>query len=140
MPGSEIITEYLKTRSLMGFISLMRDQHVDTVVDIRFGTRWPVYFRPDNLQNELRKSAIIYLPLHSLGNPSRLRKQAGSDFRLAKKLYLDHIKNKIELELLKRLISDSDEKFCFICYCNTTDEQKCHRFWLKEAIENEEMA
>lgn len=135
--SDRIQTEYLKSRKIPDFLEAIKQKNVEVVIDIRWWFLYPDYFRPNNLQNELRKAGIVFIPFNALGNPSNLRKQAGEDFNLAKKLYLKYIENRIELGNLEHLIDSGDETFCLICYCKTLDERKCHRFWLREKIIND---
>jgi hypothetical protein len=187
---------------------------VDYVIDLRFSTWMPLYYRPNNLRELLKNKGVAYKHLQKLGNPSRLRKKAleeakivqfnkevsvfnfqnakrikqgkkpksledGIDqeewekdvqgFRnqvdkkafwrgrktkalkewmtlrcidqekmdnLAKKYYLDYIENNKELlgKIIKLIKNNNNMTFCFICSCNTQNEAKCHRFWLRERI------
>lgn len=57
---------------------------------------------------------------------------------IARELYKDFITMN-HLQCLRKLLSFLKERSfqnpCLICYCPTTDELKCHRFWLKQMLE-----
>jgi len=93
----------------------------------------PTYYRRKELQQALKRVNIRYENLEVLGNPPSNRDL--SNPTKAKETYLDHIL--LHRARLVRILNyvDSPLVFCLICYCATHDTAKCHRFWLKEFLE-----
>jgi uncharacterized protein (DUF488 family) len=148
-----IETEYLKGRKEDDFLAAIHAKGVNVVIDVRWWAQYPVYFEPRNLQDLLSKEGIHYLRYQGLGNPSRLRKKAGKNMKLAKKLYLHHVMNTEKSRqqlfgIVTAIIIDNqlsedhsvdghvEKRVCFICYCPVDEESDaCHRFWLKQVIQ-----
>lgn len=149
----KIVTEYLNGRKPADLLKVIRDQHVNYVIDIRFSDYQPEYFRFQALRTYLHTNYLqldacgneiptIY-NFHQLGNPPWNRPPKLTDFEAAKKNYLDYILNQ-QLHVLSQLIgfigatdtpSSKNKVFCLICYCPTVDPKLCHRFWLQEVLE-----
>lgn len=135
----KIKTEFLKGVKPNQLIDALRKKEINVVVDIRWWSVYPLYLAPKNLKDFLLAYNIEYLRYHKLGNPSKLRSEAGENFELAKELYLEYIINdftarQMFLDLFKKL--RFRKNYCLICYCRTLDPRLCHRFWLKEALIN----
>lgn len=135
----KIKTTYIKGITPEIFTKILERLAVNVVVDIRHWSLYPTYFSPKFMKDLLEIHGIEYLKLKDLGNPSELRKRAGENFGLAKKLYQDYIgsnpASKQELIKLFKLFRFR-KNFCLICYCPTYDIKLCHRFWLKEILIN----
>jgi len=134
---SKIKTEFIKGVKPEQFILKLKKKGIDVVVDIRWWSVFPIYFAPKNLEELLAAHNIEYIRYHKLGNPTNLRREAGENYKLAKKLYLDYIIKEFEarqdfIELFKKL--RLKKTYCLICYC--PPPSPCHRFWLKEALVN----
>lgn len=135
-----IITEYLNGRKPADFVKLMKDQQVDSVIDVRFSAKYPEYFTYPNIHALMRKEGnyktVTYQPL---GNPSWNRPPKQTDWNIAKKTYLEYIQTK-QAYYLRNLVNwvsgelVKNKTFCLICYCPTTDPRLCHRFWLQEFL------
>lgn len=135
----KIETVYLKGVSPELFTKTLERLKINVVVDIRHWSLYPIYFSQKFMKDLLETHGIEYLRLKNLGNPSILRKRAGENFVLAKKLYQEHItSNPASKQELIKLFKQFRfrKKFCLICYCPTLDIKLCHRFWLKELLIN----
>jgi len=133
-----ILTTYLKGIKPTQLKSFLKENKIDWVVDIRWGTRYPEYFQPNNLNKLCNELNIDYIYHQRLGNPIKIRQTSGN-FEVMKRRYIDYVKTQPRFyELLHTLQDDeySSKNICFLCYCATKDKNKCHRFWLKELIEN----
>ena len=135
----KIKTAYIKGISPEIFIQNLQKYNINVVVDIRNWSLYPLYFNSKNMKGLLEIYGIEYLKFRELGNPSELRKRAGENFELAKKLYQEYIVNNpaSQQELIKLFKQFRFRKnFALICYCPTFDTKLCHRFWLKETLIN----
>ena len=135
----KIKTTYIKGITPEVFTKTLENLKVNVVVDIRHWCLYPIYFSPKFMKDLLEIHGIEYLHYKNLGNPSRLRKRAGENFILAKKLYQDYVfgnpESNQELIKLYKLFRFR-KNYCLICYCPTNDIKLCHRFWLKELLIN----
>ena len=137
-------TQKLKTAYLIGIlpselIKILRELKIDIVIDIRATVRYPMIYMPKYFKDILSIVGIKYIHFRSLGNPSKLRKKAGEDFILAKKLYLNYIqedhKAQNQLSILFKNLR-LQKNYCLVCTCETLDPHLCHRFWLYERVIN----
>lgn len=132
-----ILTEYINTRKLGDFLEILKEKRIDMIIDIRWNTlnKSKEGFNPKHLRQFLAENRIEYKYIHKLGNPSKFRKETENSLKLKEK-YIEYIKDLEELEELVKLINNNKKVYCFICYCNTFNENECHRFWLRECILN----
>lgn len=130
-----ILTEYINTRKLDDFLEILKEKRIDMVIDVRWNTlnKSKEGFNPENLRQFLAENGIEYKYIHKLGNPSKFRKETENFLKLKEK-YIGYIRDLEDLEKLVKLVNDNKKVYCFICYCETVDEEKCHRFWLREYI------
>jgi len=138
---AKIITEYLKTRKPKEFIDILQKQKVNIVFDIRFSDQYPVYYRQAELQELLILHNIDYLRFKYLGNPSWNRPPQKTDWFECKKSYYNQVlqytlsENQIKAARLI-MATKKDAVICLICYCDTLNPELCHRFWLKDVLED----
>jgi len=137
--AERIRTTYIKGIKPDQFIKNLRDLKINVVVDVRFSCRYPSYYVPGKMKHLLEENGIEYLRYRELGNPSNLRKIAGENTILGRKLYKEHVLkqegSRKQFKELYRQIDDHPEKiYCLICYCPTWDLRSCHRFWLRELL------
>lgn len=135
----KIKTEYLKGVKPKQLIQRLIEKDVNVVIDIRWSSVYPIYFAPKNLKDTLKAHNIEYIRYHELGNPTKLRDEAGENFELAKKLYLEYIIDNFKArQSFKELFKQFRlrKNYCLICYCKTINPLLCHRFWFKEALVN----
>jgi hypothetical protein len=106
------------------------------VADIRQNPNVKECFRPKDLELTLEANGIEYKRYPSLGNP--FYKEKDSKPEEIKKKYVNHVRTN---EQAKREINDlmnelqNEKIIVLICYCQTENEE-CHRFWLKEVLVN----
>lgn len=67
-------TEFLKGRTPDQLISSLKEKEVDIVIDIRFSTWMPIFYKPQRLKQLLTEENIQYFYCRKLGNPSKFRK------------------------------------------------------------------
>lgn len=135
-----ITTEHLNGKTKQILRRVLIDKHVKVVIDVRWSDKWPEYFREASLKGLLRAIGIHYQRFEVLGNPPKNRNENRDDWRTMKREYLNYIQlhKGALLRLLKLIKSQSKDKvFCIICYCQTRNQQQCHRFWLQEHLEKE---
>lgn len=147
----KIRTEYIKTRDMEQFIEITQNRF-DVIIDIRNNVynKGTQGFMPKVLGLIMKLIGKEYYRFQRLGNPKKLREKAIKDAmgdinaqdQIAKKLYLNYLitdkqaRNSF-LQLYNK-INSAQKRFCLICYCDTEDPKKCHRFWLLEALVNYE--
>jgi uncharacterized protein (DUF488 family) len=129
---SKLLETYLTGVKPADYIKTLEEKKIDLVIDVRSWPKNPPYYDPKRMKDLLEIHGFEYIQFQKLGNPPYLSKKA-SNHEEAKQIYIKYLKNtkpaKKELaELLKLL--QKEQNVCFICYCATKDENKCHRFWL----------
>lgn len=133
----EVFTTYLNKRKQSEFIDALKLMDIRCVVDIRYSFNYPAYYRPREMEILLEENDISYLRFHALGNPPEIRYM--DDATKRKEMYMSHILNgkepTLEFKLVYRTIRLDHSKYCLICYC--APPMECHRFWLKEMLEND---
>jgi uncharacterized protein (DUF488 family) len=140
--SERIITEFINTRKLDDLLKSLKLEKVDMVIDIRWNTyhKSKQGFSPENLKIFLKENDIDYIYIHRLGNPKNFRdkfiRDGFTDFKLLKKAYINYVNGSLTLRSLINLINKDDRKYCLICYCNTLNEEECHRFWLRDFLIN----
>lgn len=135
----KIKTAYLVDTLPSQLIKKLQEQEVDVVIDVRATVRTPMIYMPKYFEDILSLVGVGYIRYQKLGNPSKLRKEVGDNYLLAKSKYLEYIaenkKSKAQLnELFKRF--RFKKNYCLVCNCKTLDVKLCHRFWLKELLIN----
>lgn len=135
----KIKTMYLIDTLPSQLIKKLQEQEVDVVIDVRATVRTPMIYMPKYFEDILSIVGIGYIRFQKLGNPSKLRKEVGDNYLLAKSKYLEYIaeKKKSKAQLDKLFKSFRFKKnYCLVCNCKTLDVKLCHRFWLKELLIN----
>jgi hypothetical protein len=136
-------TEYINTRDLAEFLSIIEEQNINFIIDIRYNTFFKTNqgFNPKSLKQVTKIHKIKYLYIQDLGNPSHKNRDNLEEAKTSYSNYLNNITGvyeylhpKDKLEKLYFLIKNLIPKytFCLICYCEPPKE--CHRFWLKEKL------
>ncbi len=134
--ASRIVTEYTNGRTLQAFIDAVKTHGGPgkkvLVVDVRFGTRYPLdgRFYPGKLEVALRDENIGYRYVKELGN----KYKNARTIEESKMLYLEYVVTTKSFADLVVMIRDAgdDDVFCLACYCQPP--RPCHRFWLRDAI------
>jgi hypothetical protein len=92
----------------------------------------PLFPKKATLMALLPEHGIEYRHLAGLGNKFK----DVPDMAESKRLYQNDIIHAADFKKLTDFARDNGAKMiCLLCYCNTVDPAKCHRFWLKELLE-----
>lgn len=155
-----IRTDYINQENMESFIYKIFKANINFVIDVRNNTYFKKDFRPEHLGKILKKNDIRYKHMKSLGNPyhkemlNALKKAKTPDDKRnlslkAKKRFLHYLNKRMMIKdngekilphhaisSLYQIINAKfpELKFTLICYCNTQDFLKCHRFWIKEIL------
>ena len=146
-------TTWINGKTIDRFIKELEQKKIDVVIDIRENTFYKSNqgFSPESLKSVLEIHNIEYFYLQDFGNPFH-NKEYKNNPQKSKEMYLSlfysdlFVKNNIvhrPKKVLRAFFTKIAHKrkykkkvFCFICYCNTEDPTRCHRFWLKEKLIN----
>jgi hypothetical protein len=146
-----IKSAYLKGQKPVDFLLQLEEHGIEVVVDVRDWFAYPLYFYPaifKNKENQAPTGMPItlgdkfeFLSFNELGNPKWIRsmKKGFSVIerdKLIKETYMNEIRT-FKLDKLRELfeiIKKSDKVFGLICYCPTLNPAKCHRFWVKDLL------
>jgi len=129
-----ITTEYTNTRTRDAFIKAVAGESIARpiiVIDIRWNTYYPINgtFRPENLRAELQRNGIDYVYYHDLGNPFK----GMTDVVEMERRYKERVKTVPTFYKVVDVIRERSGTACLMCYC--APPRPCHRFWLREVIE-----
>jgi len=135
----KIKTEFIRGVKPEQFILKLKKKKVKVVVDIRWHNESAKHFAPKNIKVLLENHKIEYIRYHDLGNPTKLRDEAGDNFELNKINYEERIikdfkARQMFIDLFKKI--RLRKNYCLICDCKTLNPCLCHRFWLKKALIN----
>jgi len=138
--SKKIKTEYINKKDLETFVNSVKNLGEKVVVvDVRNNTFYKTDqgFSPRDLAKTLAAKNIEYLRYKHLGNPFHWHYK--DEPEKAKLTYTEYLRVNDDAhaalnDLYKHL--RFKKTFCLICYCNTLDPMKCHRFWLREALIN----
>jgi len=138
--SQKIKTEYINKKDLETFVDSVKKLGENVVVvDVRDNTFFKTKqgFGPRDLAKTLAAKNIEYMRYKHLGNP--YHKHYKTEPEKAKLVYTNYLRVNDDAhatlnELYKHL--RLKKTFCLMCYCDTLDPKKCHRFWLREALIN----
>ena len=138
--SKKIKTEYINKKDLETFVDSVKNLGEKVVVvDVRNNTFFKTNqgFGPRELVKTLAAKNIEYMRYQHLGNPFHHHyKEEPAKAKLVYTNYL-RVDDNAHAELNKLYGQIRFKKtFCLMCYCDTLDSKKCHRYWLREALIN----
>lgn len=134
----KIKTEFITSRNMEEFLKVI-NRKFNKIIDVRLNTYYKSNqgFNPKDFKTKLDSINIEYQYIMILGNPFH---HSEEEFKENKNKYINYLNTNLKankcLETLFKEINSNNKKVCLICYCNTEDPLKCHRFWLKETLVN----
>jgi uncharacterized protein (DUF488 family) len=129
---AKLLETYLRGVKPADYIDTLEKKRIDLVIDVRAWPKNPPHYDPRRMKDLLKIHGFNYVQFQKVGNPPYISKKASNDEE-AKQLYYNYLQNtkRAKRQLAELLILlQQEQNVCFICYCATNDENKCHRFWL----------